>query len=49
MSSFPCLQVAEELKELQVEQDLGVQPSRAYKVQRAVNEWLSRASTAGRP
>jgi hypothetical protein len=34
-------EVAEKLKQLQSEQDSGVQPERAYTVQRAVDDWLS--------
>ena len=34
-------EVAEKLKQLQAEQDSGVQPERAYTVQRAVDDWLS--------
>ena len=34
-------EVAEKLKQLQDEQDSGVQPEHAYTVQRAVNDWLS--------
>ncbi len=34
-------EVAEKLKQLQAEQDSGVQPEHAYTVQRAVNDWLS--------
>ena len=34
-------EVAEKLKQLQAEQDSGVQPERAYTVQRAVDDWLA--------
>ncbi len=34
-------EVAGKLKQLQAEQDSGVQPERAYTVQRAVDDWLS--------
>jgi integrase len=34
-------EVAEKLKQLQAEQDSGVQPDRAYTLQRAVDDWLS--------
>ena len=34
-------EVAEKLKQLQAEQDSGVQPEHAYTVQRAVDDWLS--------
>jgi len=34
-------EVAEKLKSLQAEHDLGVQPSRAYTVHRAVDDWLA--------
>jgi len=34
-------EVAEKLKELQAEQDSGVQPERAYTVKRAVEDWLT--------
>src|ERR1700732_3573648 len=34
-------EVAEKLKQLQAEVDSGVQPERAYTVQRAVDDWLA--------
>jgi hypothetical protein len=34
-------EVAEKLKQLQAEQDSGVQPERTYTVQRAVDDWLA--------
>ena len=34
-------EVAEKLKQLQAERDSGVQPERAYTVQRAVDDWLA--------
>ena len=34
-------EVAEKLKQLQAERDSGVQPQRAYTVQRAVDDWLA--------
>ena len=34
-------EVAEKLKQLQAEQDSGVQPEHAYTVQRAVDDWLA--------
>ena len=34
-------EVAEKLKQLQAEQDSGVQPEHAYTIQRAVDDWLS--------
>ena len=34
-------EVAEKLKQLQAEQEAGVQPERAYTVQRAVDDWLA--------
>jgi integrase len=34
-------EVVEKLKQLQAEKDSGVQPSHAYTVQRAVNDWLA--------
>jgi len=34
-------EVVEQLKQLQAERDAGVQPDRAYTVQRAVDDWLA--------
>ena len=34
-------EVAEKLRQLQAEQDSGVQPERRYTVQRAVDDWLA--------
>ena len=34
-------EVAEKLRQLQAEQDSGVQPERGYTVQRAVDDWLA--------